>query len=80
MMNEPARKAQEEAFALAHKDDTDEELFQYVKECRRKQGKNMKWENTVGYVCITRRLGNWDAVIGRICRELRADAVAQEQH
>lgn len=78
MMKEPQRRAQEDAFAEAHANDTDEELFRYVKEQRRKLGKNMKRENTIGYVCITRRLGAWDTVMGMACKELRAEAEAEK--
>lgn len=76
VLSEPARKAAEEAFALAHANDTDEELYSLLKEMKRTQGKKLKPVKTVGVLYFEERLGLWTDVIGRINRELEAEQAA----
>ena len=66
----PERRALEAAFAREHANDTDQELYAYVKSMRRQRGKSAKPINLIGYEYIIHRLGRWDQLAGRINAEL----------
>lgn len=70
---EPERKEQEAAFTAAHWRDSDHQLREYVKAQKRRRGKQMKPVNTIGYVYLTRRLGPWSEIMGRVNWELRLE-------
>ena len=69
-LHQPERWALEEQFAAEHAKDSDEALYAYAKEKRRRLGGKMTRANTVGYVYLVRRLGPWDVFMGRIGKEL----------
>lgn len=77
-LSEPGRKAQEQEFAAAHAGDSNQRLYEYVKMQKRRLGKQMKPVNTVGYVYLTRRLGLWSEIMGRVNAELRAEKNAEQ--
>ena len=72
-LKKPDRKAKEDTFELAHQSDTDEQLYAYVKERRRKLGKRMTKTETIGYRYLVQRLGPWDKFMGQIGLELQAE-------
>lgn len=78
-MREPERRALEKRFADEHAGDSDEELYAYAKETRRRLGAKMTRESTVGYVYLVRRLGPWSVFMGRIGKELAEEKRAREE-
>ena len=72
-LKKPDRKAKEDAFELAHRADTDEQLYAYVKERRRKLDKRMTKTETIGYRYLVQRLGPWDKFMSQIALELQAE-------
>lgn len=79
VLSQPARKAQEECFAAEHAADRDWELYEYVKNLKRKRGKEMNPANTVGYRYIIQRLGRWNELMFRINTELEAEKRAERK-
>lgn len=69
----PSRKEQEDAFATAHREDSDQVLYEYVKAQKRQLGKQMKPVNTVGYNYIVERLGPWPEIMRRVNRDLEME-------
>lgn len=69
-LKKPERWEQEKAFAQTHENESDEQLYRYVKEMRHRRGKSMKPINTIGYSYIVERLGPWDVLMGRIKADL----------
>lgn len=76
-MHKPERWALEERFAAEHANDSDTELYAYVKDRRRKLGRKMTREGTIGYVYLVQRLGPWSVFMGQIGRELAAEREAE---
>lgn len=72
-MRKPERRTLEERFAVEHANCSDEELYAYAKDKRRKLGSKMTREGTIGYVYLVQRLGPWNVFMGRIGRELTAE-------
>lgn len=62
----PERRAAEEIFALAHANDSDEQLLEYVLNEKRRLGKKMKPVNTIGYTYLLERLGPWSVFISKV--------------
>lgn len=61
----------EAEFADAHKNDTNAELFAYLKELKAKHGKRLNPTNTIGYTYFIKRLGSWNVVMKQISDELK---------
>ena len=72
-LSKPERRAQEEAFALAHRGDSDEQLYNWIKEEKRRMGDDLKRRDLIGYCYLTDRLGSWDGFMGRIGAELKEE-------
>ena len=78
-MKNPDRIRQEEAFAEQHRNDTDEELYEYVKNMRRTRGRKLARKTFIGYAYVTKRLGPWNDFMDKICRELKAEEAAKAE-
>ena len=72
-LSSPQRRAQERVFAALHTDDTDRQIFDYLKGEKRRLGSKLKPINTIGYSYITKRLGPWHKVISKVNAELKAE-------
>ncbi len=72
-LNKPERIALEKEFAEKHANDTDEELFEFLKNLKRRYGKRLTPTDTVGYNYIVSRFGSWADVMGQITRELKQE-------
>lgn len=72
-LRKPERRAQEEAFALAHRGDSDEQLYNWIKDEKRRRGNNLKRRDLIGYCYLTERLGSGDSFMGRIGAELKEE-------
>ena len=72
-LSAPERRRKEQDFAILHADDTDRQLYDYLKGERRRLGSQLKPISTIGYCYITRRLGPWHKVIGKVNRELKEE-------
>ena len=70
-LKKPERVKLENEFAQAHKDDTDAELFAFLKELKAKHGKRLNPTNTIGYTYFVKRLGLWNVVMKQISDELK---------
>ena len=73
VLSEPKRKAQEDAFALEHRLDTDQELIEYLKREKRRLGKQMKEYKIIGHRYLVKRFGSWQAAVTRANRELEEE-------
>ena len=56
---------QEAQFAKLHKQDTDEELIEYLQKCAEKLGRPPNKKDVVGYGYIKSRLGPWHRILER---------------
>ena len=73
ILREPERAEAEKCFAREHAQDSDEELFAYVREQKKQLGKRMKPVNTIGYVYLQQRLGPWAVFMERVNREMEEE-------
>lgn len=64
----------EVAFEADHADWSDEQLFQWVCEEKRRLGRRMSPANTVGYRTLTKRLGEWSEFMTRVNQILEGSA------
>ena len=78
-LDEPARRAQEDSFAAAHANDSDEALLAYVMALKRESGGRLKAANVIGYRCLTERLGPWPGIMTRANELLRAETENKEE-
>lgn len=72
-LNTRQRQKQEWEFAAAHAEDSDQQLYEYLKDEKRRRGKKMSPVNTVGVQYLVQRLGPWRLVMGQINAELREE-------
>lgn len=76
-LSKPERILQEEKFAEKHRNDTDEELIEYVVQKRLKMGKaHFKRYNVIGYNYLVERFGSWCEMISRVnirIKEIRGE-------
>ena len=68
-----SRQKQEWEFAQLHAADSDQELYEFLKDEKRRRGKMMSPVNTVGFQYIIQRLGAWRTVMGKINAELKEE-------
>ena len=78
VLDAPARRAQEDAFAAAHAGDSDEALLAYVTALKRASGDRLKAADVIGYRCLTERLGPWAGIMTRVNELLRAERENKE--
>ena len=72
-LKKPERVMLEELFEKVHSSDTDEELFNYVKEQKKKFGKQLSPITTIGYTYIVKRFGSWAYIMGQINKKLKEE-------
>ena len=60
-----ARQLREKEFALRHQGDTDQMLLDYVAALAARLGRAPTKEETIGYVYLKQRLGNWPEILIR---------------
>ena len=72
-LEEPSRRAQENGFAAAHADDSDEALLAYVTALKRESGDRLKAADVIGYRYLTERLGPWQGIMTEVNARLRAE-------
>lgn len=65
-LKKPDRIRLEKEFAEKHFFDTDFELYEYLKDLKRIQGKKMSPINTAGYTYLIERLGPWNEIMRKI--------------
>ncbi len=73
ILNEPKRRAQEERFAAAHQNDSDEALLLYVKAEKARRKKRFKRSRLIGYAHLMERFGSWGNVITPVNEMLRKE-------
>jgi hypothetical protein len=76
-LREPWRAEKEAAFAKEHELDTYEELYEYMKNEKRRLGRRLKRAEFIGYAYVTKRLGPWDGFMRRISEELRQEEASE---
>ena len=62
---------QEAEFARTHENDTDAELYEYLKQLKAKHGKRLNPTNKIGYTYFVKRLGAWNEVMRKISMDLK---------
>jgi hypothetical protein len=75
-LSKPERKVVEDQFEVEHESDTDTELYEYLKNRKRRLGRRMTPESTVGYLYCIKRLGPWAQFMARINMELAEEKMA----
>ena len=75
----PERRAQENGFAAAHGQDSDEALLAYVTALKRDSGDRLKAADVIGYRYLTERLGSWAGIMTRVNEALRAEQNEENQ-
>jgi hypothetical protein len=75
-LSKPERKVVEDQFEVEHESDTDTELYEYLKNRKRRFGRRMTPESTVGYLYCIKRLGPWALFMARINMELAEEKMA----
>lgn len=73
MLEAPERRAQENDFAAAHAEDSDETLLAYVTELKRRAGDRLKAADVIGYRYLTERLGPWPKIMTQVNELLRGE-------
>ena len=54
-----------------HENDTDAELYEYLKELKAKHGKRLNPTTAIGYTYFVKRLGAWNVVMRQINLDLK---------
>lgn len=70
-LKKPERVMLENEFSEQHKNDTDAELYEYLKELKAKCGKRLNPTNTIGYTYLVKRLSAWNEVMRQISMDLK---------
>ena len=70
-LKKPERVKLEKEFAEHHENDTDAELYKYLKQLKAKYGKRLNPTNTIGYTYFVKRLGAWNEVMRKISKDLK---------
>nr|MCR4962707.1 hypothetical protein [Bacillota bacterium] len=75
---------QEADFAREHREDSDEQLLQYVRQRAEELGRNPKKHEVVGFVYIKNRIGPWPVVLEQaglksVSRKRQARAAMKEK-
>jgi len=70
-LKKPERVMLENEFSEQHKNDTDAELYEYLKQLKAKCGKRLNPTNTIGYTYLVKRLGAWNEVMRKISMDLK---------
>lgn len=70
-LKKPERVMLENEFSEQHKNGTDAELYEYLKELKAKCGKRLNPTNTIGYTYLVKRLGAWNEVMRQISMDLK---------
>ena len=70
-LKKPERVKLENEFAEHHENDTDAELYEYLKQLKAKHGKRLNLTNTIGYTYLVKRLGAWNEVMRKISMDLK---------
>jgi len=65
ILGETALVARETEFAQKHRHDTDEEIFEYLRDIARKLGRPPAKQDVAGYIYIKNRFGPWPRVLER---------------
>lgn len=77
-LSKPERILQEEKFAEKHRNDTDEELIEYVARKKMKMGKtHFKRYNVIGYNYLVERFGSWCQMVTLV--NIRIDEIRAEE-
>lgn len=70
-LKKPERVKLENEFKELHENDTDAELYEYLKQLKAKHGKRLNPTNTIGYTYLVKRLGVWNEVMRKISMDLK---------
>ena len=70
-LKNPERVKLENEYKELHENDTDAELYEYLKELKAKHGKRLNPTNTIGYTYFVKRLGAWNEVMREISMDLK---------
>ncbi len=70
-LKKPERVKLENEFKELHENDTDAELYKYLKQLKAKHGKRLNPTNTIGYTYLVKRLGAWNEVMRKISMDLK---------
>ncbi len=79
ILNEPKRRAQEERFAAAHQNDSDEAILLYVKVEKARRKKRLKRSRLIGRAYLMERFGSRGNVITPVNEMLRKEEETERE-